>query len=202
MSHPAASSPQELDVGGFPETHISGYGLLSRTIDAVTREWPPGWRSILVSQYLGRSTRNELRVLFARPEWLRAILLQQGHEVLTRLLKENWEHVGTSKIITELYGVPPSTLHRDKDRGAVIAYRPADTTEFLFPFEQFAAGGIRRDWAGALVSVVGNGAPALQFLYVKRRSLAGRSFAEALRAGDSEETNTILLSAIERLAAD
>lgn len=110
--------------------------------------------------------------------------------------------MGTAKIIAERYSVAKSTLRRGRDQGAVIAYRAPKTTEFLYPFEQFASRGVRRDWPAALVSAVGNGAPALHFLYTKRKSMAGDSFAEVPRALESSEVNGVLLAAIEQLAAD
>lgn len=133
---------------------------------------------------------------------LRKILRRKGAELIARLLRQNREHLGTSKVVADRFRLAQSALHRARERGVAIAYRPLGSTEFLFPFEQFDVGGALHVWPRALVSAVGNGAPSLHFLYTKRLSLAGRSFAEALRARDSREIIGAFQAAIDRLAAD
>jgi hypothetical protein len=140
--------------------------------------------------------------LDAEGRGLRTILRQKGAEGVARLLRQNREHLGASKIVAERFGLAQSILHRARKRGVVIAHRPPGSTEYLFPFEQFGTGGALRGWPRALVSAVGNGAPSLHFLYTKRLSLAGRSFAEALRARDSGKITGALRAAIDRLAFD
>ena len=86
----------------------------------------------------------------------------------------------------------------------MIAYRPTDDAEFIYPLEQFNKTDGVESWAGRIVHAVGNGSPALHFLYTKRASLDFRSFAELLRLGgdEGEHALTILETAIARLAHD
>jgi len=45
----------------------------------------------------------------------RSILQKNGHKVLARLLKGNWDHLGTAEVIKERYGIALSTLRRGVD---------------------------------------------------------------------------------------
>jgi hypothetical protein len=178
------------------------YELLSRTIGAVTHNIEPPLAALMLSRYLDEATRLGFRKLSARPPWLRTILRNRGDAVLLELLRENWEYLGTSATVRELCHVASSTLHREKDQGAVIAYRPLGSGEFLFPLEQFGEAGTS-DWARAVVEAVGNGGPSLHFLYSKRESLGGKSFAQTLRVPNLKSAAIEhLLKAVHALAAE
>jgi hypothetical protein len=133
---------------------------------------------------------------------MRAVLRQRGTTVIYELVKANWAHLIPASVVREKYGVANSTLHRDKDSGRVIAFRGASgANEFLFPEEQFSKGGVD-GWARDLIAIVGNGAPALQFLYVGRPSLGGRSYVELLREAKTDEAIGIVKHGIARLGAE
>jgi len=203
MSHIPAKSSRPLGSGKSPGIPAEPYERLQRTIDAVTYGIPSELRVLMVAEYLGEATQFEARKLSTRPAWLRTILRNRGGALVSKLLKDNWEHTGNSAAVREMFGIPPSSLHRFKDEGAVIAYRLDESGDFLFPLEQFIPNGIE-DWAQVVVDAVGNGAPALHFLYTKRTSLDGRSFAEALRedGGTRDVLVKSLLKAAQRLAAE
>lgn len=198
---PHARAPRRAapDAAQFP---ASTYDRVSRTIDAVTSDLPPGMSSLILSEYVGRRAQEELEHLSRRPDWMRASLLRAGQDVLVRLAKENWEHAGTSATVRTRFGIATSTLHRAKDEGQVIAFRPSAEGEFMFPLEQFTQGEIE-EWPEKVVAAVGNGGPSLHFLYTKRASLDGRSFADIFRQ-DTDRTEAIRLitEAAERLGAE
>ncbi len=200
MSQAAMKVSNVLEVQREPEVPEQTYTQLRNVINALIGGLPPRVRALLVSRYLGETTIEEYRNLNAQPAWLREVLRNSGDALVVRLLKENWEHTGTTAIVRATFGIPSSTLHREKDRGGVIAYRRSDKDDFVFPLEQFAED-IIHDWARELVNAVGNGAAALQFFYAKRASLGGRSFAEAFRA-DADATVKPFRKSIRRLAAE
>jgi hypothetical protein len=123
---------------------------------------------------------DEIKSMTAKPEWLRGYLGRKGDVQVLGLLKLNGDHVGRSSTVREKYGIPPSTLHREKDTGKVIAFRPTKQDDFVFPLEQFGPDHVH-EWPAIVIQAVGNGAPALHFLYVGRKQLGGESFAEAMR---------------------
>ena len=177
------------------------YELLCRTIEAVTHNLAPETKMLLLAKYQGDVTEGELKLLSAQPAWVRAVLRRRGATLVLNLIKENWAHMFSASAVRDIFGIPSSTLHRDKDGDRVIAFRVPGATEFLFPAEQFSPGEVDV-WARDLISTVGNGAPALQFLYVKRPSLGGKSFAETLRGVKTPETIENLRHGIARLGAE
>jgi hypothetical protein len=188
-----------------PDSHQSEvpdakYSELRVVLDSVIQALAPGLKMQVVSRYLGETTVDEYERLVLQPAWLRMALRAKGDALVVKLLKENWEHTGTTAIVRSIYGIPSSTLHREKDRGGVIAYRRSDKGDFVYPLEQFGEDTIH-EWAGELVSAVGNGDAALQFLYVKRASLGGKGFAEAFRE-DAAATVEPFRKSIRRLAAE
>ena len=204
MSHTVASRSISraalVEAGDIPS---ESYDMLRRTIDAVTHQLTPSLRALMVAEYLGQTTRLEARKLSAHPGWLRMVLRKRGDALVVKLLKDNWEYTGNSASIREQFNIPTSTLHREKDAGHAIAYRPDETGDFLFPLEQFNTNGLQ-DWASEVVRAVGNGTPALHFLYTKREIMKGKSFAEALRENRSENAHVVelLLKATRRLAVE
>ena len=150
--------------------------VLDTTIDLLT---PQGGLELLTELLLERIS-TEYRHLSDSPDWLRLGLERAGEARVVEMLKANWPHIGRTAFVSERFGIPRSTLHRMKAAGA-IAYRPSDADDFVFPLEQFVPGTVL-PWAGKIIEAVGNGAPALHFLYVSRRQLGDQSFAGALRA--------------------
>jgi hypothetical protein len=155
----------------------------------------------MLNELLRDRVQKEYARLAAQPDWLRQHLELQGEVLLVQLLKANWEHLGGSAFVTRKFGIPRSTLHREKDAGTVIAFRPGKEDDFVFPLEQFEPGGIQ-GWADAVVRAVGNGAPALHFLYVPRKQLENESFAEALRTPKGRDVPALIRKTAARLAAE
>jgi hypothetical protein len=179
---------------------IKKYPEISRLFDALIETLTPGHKVDVVAKYLAQTSDDEYQMLLAKPVWSKMLLATRGDAIVIRLLKNNWEHVGTTAMVRMLFGIPSSTLHREKDQGGVIAYRRGIKGEYFYPLEQFAKDTIY-EWAKELVNAVGNGAPALQFLYAERASLEGKSFADAFRENPAGTVEPFRKS-IRRLIAE
>lgn len=136
-----------------------------------------------------------------RPAWLRTQLENAGETDVLRMLKANADFVGPTAFIVDRFQIPRSTLHREKDAGRVIAYRPAADDEFVYPFEQFSQNGAQ-PWAAEIVKAVGNGSAAIHFLYVPRKSLDDESFAEAMRDPRGRNVPALIAKALAKLTAE
>lgn len=155
----------------------------------------------MMSEVMHQQTLQQLELLTSRPDFLVQQLERSGEVLLLSLVKANIDHLAKASTITELFDIPKSTLHREKDAGRVIAYRSTKGADFVFPVEQFSAGGIA-DWAADVIHATDNGAPALHFLYVPREHLGGESFAAALRARRGRDVSALIKKAAARLSAE
>lgn len=170
-------------------------------IDAAARFIAPKDTLSFLEIILDERIRQEFERLTAQPEWLRFHLHQKGDAILLRLLQANLDHLGSSSVVRDKFRVATSTLHREKDAGRVIAYRPGAQADFVFPLEQFAPDLIQK-WPAAIIAAVGNGGPALHFLYVSREQLGHQSFAEALRHPAGRDVPALIERTARRLVAE
>jgi len=114
------------------------------------------------------------------PKALRKVLELKGLNVLAKLLRNNRDSLADASTIVEKFGIAASTLHRKRGEGSIIAYRPNESIDFLYPMEQFENGAVR-DWAKTVVDAVGNGGAAIHLLYVPRVDVRNRNVADLLR---------------------
>lgn len=170
--------------------------LVDTALDLLT----PQSTLAMLDGLLRERVRTEFQRLATTPDWLRGLLESGGDVLALQLLQANWPHVGRTAYVTEKYGIPRSSLHRGKDAG-VIAYRPTDQDDFVFPLEQFGPRTVH-PWAATIIQAVGNGSPALHFLYVPRLHLGKQSFAEALRAPKGRDVPALIGKAATRLSAE
>jgi hypothetical protein len=175
---------------------------VSRLIEAATYDLSPERKMEVLMRVLQDLLDRESRVPESLSQLLRSALRARGQALLMRLLRENWEHIGSAATVRERFSIANSTLYRAKEKGSVIAFRPPDGSDFLFPLEQFSSNKIA-PWAAEVVHAGKNGAPAICFLYVKRRQMRWRSFADGLRDPKQRKaTVQKLLSAAQNVAAD
>lgn len=133
---------------------------------------------------------------------MRGLLRESGETLVLGLLKANRKHTGSSADVRQRFSISIFTLQQGRDADLVIAYCPPGEVDFIFPLEQFKRAGYH-DWARAVIAAVGNGAPALHFIYTVRKSLAGLSFAEALRDGRQQRrVASELVEAANRLTVE
>jgi hypothetical protein len=140
-----------------------------------------------------KPNENQTRVIRRRLE-------RAGERLVARLLQANRPYVGTADEIATRLGISISTLRRLRAEGRVIYSRAKGGAEDLYPLEQFAAGATH-SWAAEVIATVGNGAPAIHFLYVARRSLGDRSFAELLRGDAAGVVPSLVRKALGKLIA-
>ncbi|AHF94140.1 hypothetical protein OPIT5_06350 [Opitutaceae bacterium TAV5] len=169
-------------------------------INGIAMLIPEKTRMATLVQLLSSAVRQELHQTTSRPEWTKQVLRIQGDAAIAELVRENWEHMGQAATVQARFGIPGSTLHRLKDRGEVIAFRPAETDPFVFPLDQFE-GRKPAPWAADIVKGLGNGAPALHFIFTPRGSLGNRSLMDLVRAKDPE-AGTAIHRALRRLTAE
>src|SRR5579863_1141540 len=162
-------------IGASPE-----YLRFRKLVDAAIGYAPPAVALEMLQAVLSEHLQQQIQAVSVRPEWLRGALEQKADLQVLKFLRANSDHLGRSSTVYERFGVAPSTLHRENAAGRAIAYRPTKKDDFLYPLEQFERGRIL-EWPAEVIGAVGNGAAALHFLYVPRRQLDDRSFAQALR---------------------
>jgi hypothetical protein len=184
--------------GGIRIAATSEYAKFRSAVESVAAFVSPGSVLPMLDELIHEQIQKELTQLSARPDWLRGQLSLRGDAITAELLVKNRDSVAGTAYVCETFGIPRSTLHREKDAGKVIAYRPRKDAEFVFPLEQFEKGGAL-PWAAEIVEAVGNGAPAIHFLYVPREQLGGVSFADTLHAVDGPDTREIMQAALTRL---
>jgi hypothetical protein len=177
------------------------YAKFRSAVESVAAFVPPSSVLPMLDELIHEQIQKELAHLSARPDWLRDQLVLRGDTITAELLVNNRDHVAGTAYVCETFGIPRSTLHREKDAGKVIAYRPRKDAEFVFPLEQFAEGGVL-PWAADIVAAVDNGAPAIHFLYVRREQLGGVSFATALRGAERHDILEIMQTTLTRLTRD
>ncbi len=199
-----ALTPRPADRQGAGGNQIAAtpeYAKFRSAVESVAAFVSPGSVLPMLDELIHEQIQKELTQLSARPDWLRGQLSLRGDAITAELLVNNRDNVAGTAYVCETFGIPRSTLHREKDSGGLIAYRPRKDAEFVFPLEQFEKGGAL-PWAADIVEAVGNGAPAIHFLYVPREQLEGVSFAEALRATGGHDTLKIMQAALTRLTRD
>jgi len=177
------------------------YAKFRLAVESVAAFVSPGSVLPMLDELIHEQIQKDLAQLTARPDWLRGQLNLRGDAITAELLVNNRDHVAGTAYVCETFGIPRSTLHREKDAGKVIAFRPGKEGEFVFPLEQFEKGGVLT-WAADIVEAVGNGAPAIHFLYVPREQLGGQSFGAALRDSKEHDIMTIMQTTLTRLTRD
>ncbi len=177
------------------------YAKFRSAVESVAAFVSPGSVLPMLDELIHEQIQKDLAQLTARPDWLRGQLTLRGDAITAELLVSNRDHVAGTAYVCETFGIPRSTLHREKDAGKVIAYRPRKDAEFVFPLEQFAEGGVL-PWAEDIVAALGNGAPAVHFLYVPREQLGGQSFGAALRDPKEHDIMTIMQTTLTRVTRD
>lgn len=177
------------------------YARFRKLVDAAIGYAPPAAALEMLHAVLAEHLQQQIRTVSVRPEWIRGALEQKGDLEILELLKANSDHLGRSSTVQDRFGIPPSTLHRENGAGRAIAYRPTKKDDFLYPLEQFEAGRLK-DWPADVIGAVGNGAAALHFLYVPRKQLESRSFAQALREPGGRDVAALIRKAAARLSED
>jgi len=177
------------------------YAKFRSAVESVAAFVSPGSVLPMLDELIHEQIQKDLAQLTARPDWLRGQLSLRGDAITAELLVNNRDNVAGTAYVCEAFGIPRSTLHREKDAGRVIAFRPGKEGEFVFPLEQFEKGGVL-PWAADIVEAVGNGAPAVHFLYVPREQLGGQSFAAVLRDPKEHDIMTIMQTTLTRLTRD
>lgn len=185
----------------FPPADSAEFQRFRKLVDAAIDYAPPRKSLRMLEAILSERLRHEFHVVATRPEWMRRSLEHKADVQLLELLKANSDHLGRSSTIRQRFGIALSSLHRDNASGRIIAYRPTEKDDFLYPFEQFANGRVE-EWAAEVVGAVGNGGPALHFLYVPRKQLGGRSFAQALREPADSGVVGLIRKTVARLTED
>lgn len=133
-------------------------------------------------------------------QFLRAALELHGQEIVEELISTNAGHLLSIAEVGRKYCWAAADLISAIEAGRVIACRRDDGC-LMFPAEQFGTGGVH-EWAAAITRTVGNGPPALHFLYVSRTSLGSSSIAELLRKGDEKAACRAIRAVIRKLKAD
>ena len=151
----------------------------------VTDLIPATIRGPVLLDLLALAVKEEIRHAISEPAWIRGALEIQGQAVLAGLIKDNWRRIGTTSDVIEKFGFSNSNLHRLKDDGKVICYRPEGEQEFLFPLDQFDHR-IVQAWAADVVAALGNGSGAFHFIFVPRTDLSNRSFMDLYRESPSD----------------
>jgi hypothetical protein len=100
------------------------------------------------------------------------------------MLEVNAEHLADAAAVETRFGISRRALGDARRSGRAIACRRGQ--RYIYPVEQFAPGAIE-PWAAALIAITGNGAAALHYFWVRRRSLGWRSFATLLRSGRNHD---------------
>jgi hypothetical protein len=188
----------DLYVGAGPKVAATPeYAKFRLAVESVAAFVSPGSVLPMLDELVHEQIQKDLAQLTARPDWLRGQLTLRGDAITAELLVNNRDHVAGTAYVCETFGIPKSTLHREKDEGKVIAYRPRRDAEFVFPLEQFEKGGAK-PWAADIVNAISNGAPSIHFLYVPREQLGGVSFADTLRETDGPDTREIMQATLLR----
>lgn len=198
MSHVVNSATNLGGEGGLSIAASPEYAKFRSAVESVAAFVSPTSVLPMLDELLHEQIQKELSQLSARPEWLRKQLGRRGDAITAELLGGNRDYVAGAAYVCETFGLPRSTLHREKDAGKVIAYRPNKSADFVFPLEQFEKGGVY-PWAEGIVDAVGNGAPAIHFLYVPREQLEGLSFGSALRDNQRPDALEVMGATLKRL---
>lgn len=174
------------------------YAKFRSAVESVAAFVPQASVLPMLDELIHEQIQKELTQLSARPDWLRGQLNLRGDAITAELLVNNRDNVAGTAYVCETFGIPRSTLHREKDAGTVIAYRPRKDAEFVFPLEQFIEGGVQ-SWAADIVAAVGNGAPAIHSLYIPRKQLDGASLGTLLRTGGRGDIPVLMHDILNRI---
>lgn len=201
LSHIEAMPQATLTGGPATETEVrENAEKYQGVIDSIATLIPVATRLPVLIRLLSAAADRALQGATSRPEWTKQLLRVQGDVVIAGLVRDNWDHIGNAASVQARFGIPGSTLHRFKDNGEVIAFRPAGKDSFVFPLDQFS-GKKPAPWAAEIVKGLGNGAPALQFIFTPRTSLQNRCLMDLVRAKEPG-AETAIHRALRRLTAE
>lgn len=144
----------------FLEDLIGKLGISNSTLLSVVR------RRLLVEQ---KAAAADLWPMF----WLLGEV--QASEIAAQI-----GDVISAEGVGRLLGLTKSAVRKAKRENRLLAFKLLGRPGDFFPIFQLEKGKVR-PWIGPLLSVIGNGMPAIQFLTVKRRSLDGASYFNLLR---------------------